>query len=373
MASSFVLVFTSKVTNIQLFGVMLMSAQSGIGEGSILALSQSYSQKQHCLVAWSSGTGFAGPAGYLFTLLIVSPFGRKGAFWSGCLLAIGYIFSFFCVLSPPVLDKLRDQPPPPPMTVLEGGDRGTPDDGNHGGDGGGGSYDDDTKCHSRYDMHSRASEEEAPFNSHAINPEKAKYGADDERVQGPNSMSLQDKMKFTAGLWPYTIPLFVVYFAEYSLQAGAWTAIGIPDVASAADRQQFYTYSNFLYQWGVFVSRSSGACFQFNLKMLWAFPMLQCLFFAFFVVVADAHMMYTWGLLFPCFLTGLIGGAVYVNAYTLINHEIEPSMRELALSGASAADSFGIGMSNIVSLFVQACLFQANGIEDQADMGCPWQ
>lgn len=29
-----------------------------------------------------------------------------------------------------------------------------------------------------------------------------------------------------AVLWPYMVPLALVYFAEYAMQSGAWTAIG---------------------------------------------------------------------------------------------------------------------------------------------------
>ena len=37
-------------------------------------------------------------------------------------------------------------------------------------------------------------------------------------------------------LWPYMVPLFVVYTAEYAMQSGTWAAMGIPSVQSAEDR-----------------------------------------------------------------------------------------------------------------------------------------
>jgi type IV secretory pathway VirB6-like protein len=51
------------------------------------------------------------------------------------------------------------------------------------------------------------------------------------------------------------------YFAEYAMQSGAWAAIGFPESDSDA-RGQFYTYANWCYQGGVFISRSSGLLFQ---------------------------------------------------------------------------------------------------------------
>ena len=32
-------------------------------------------------------------------------------------------------------------------------------------------------------------------------------------------------------LWPYMVPLLLVYFAEYAMQSGTWTAIGKTSLA----------------------------------------------------------------------------------------------------------------------------------------------
>ena len=54
-----------------------------------------------------------------------------------------------------------------------------------------------------------------------------------------------------------------------------------------------------------------------------------------------------------CFV-GLLGGAVYVNAFTLLAKEVEPSLREFSLSAASLADSVGIALADICGIMVQA-------------------
>ena len=56
-------------------------------------------------------------------------------------------------------------------------------------------------------------------------------------------------------LWQYMIPLFVVYMAEYMMQAGVWPAIGFP-VTSTSAIAQFYHYANWTYQVGAFLFRS---------------------------------------------------------------------------------------------------------------------
>lgn len=40
------------------------------------------------------------------------------------------------------------------------------------------------------------------------------------------SMNFRQRLQATCRLWPYMVPLFLVYFAEYAMQSGTWTAIG---------------------------------------------------------------------------------------------------------------------------------------------------
>ena len=58
----------------------------------------------------------------------------------------------------------------------------------------------------------------------------------------------------------------------------------------------------------------------------------------------------------PCFVTGLLGGGVYVNAFKLVAKDAPPGMVEFGLTAASVGDSFGILGSDIAGIFVQACL-----------------
>jgi len=69
---------------------------------------------------------------------------------------------------------------------------------------------------------------------------------------------------------------------------------------------------------------------------------------------------------------GLLGGAVYVNAFVLINRDVPKAKREFALSAVAVADSTGILLADVMSLWWQWCLFAANGIADQADGKCPF-
>jgi len=119
------------------------------------------------------------------------------------------------------------------------------------------------------------------------------------------------------------------------------------------------------------LSRSSGTIFKASLTTLWILPGIQFSLLLFFIwVVAIHHIWYSWSLLILCFLAGLLGGGVYVNAYTRINSDIPAEQNEFALSSASVADSFGIILADVTGLFIQSCLYMFNNIPG-AEVSCP--
>lgn len=52
-------------------------------------------------------------------------------------------------------------------------------------------------------------------------------------------------------------------------------------------------------------------------------------------------------------LAGLLGGAVYVNAFTLISKNIDPRYREFSLAAASLGDSLGIAFADVFGILIQ--------------------
>ena len=72
---------------------------------------------------------------------------------------------------------------------------------------------------------------------------------------------------------------------------------------------------------------------------------------------------YTYSLLLLCLCAGLLGGAVYVQGFSLLSRETAPEKRELALVTASIADTLGIMASDVAGLVIQGCLYRANGLE----------
>ncbi len=55
--------------------------------------------------------------------------------------------------------------------------------------------------------------------------------------------------------------------------------------------------------------------------------------------------------------TGLLGGAVYVNAFTLISRHVDPLMREFSLAAASLGDSLGIVFADVAGVLIQVSAY----------------
>jgi battenin len=212
-------------------------------------------------------------------------------------------------------------------------------------------------------------------------------------LQGQNLFEVHEmttKQRFdfvVTELWPYMTPLFVVYVAEYSLQSGTWTAIGFPSVQDRDARSRFFVFSNWMYQLGVFVSRSSGTLFTAPMSVLWLMPMLQVAnVFLYWHVAATARddydsngakyndlgFMYQSSFLYAGALyAGLLGGAVYVHGYKRICKDLPLQYREFALAATSFAECLGIVIADVLGLIIQSCLYKIHGLQNEAVLRCP--
>ena len=320
---------------LQLGGVLLCSVQSSLGEASLLALASRYPARGRAAVsAWSSGTGFAGIFGYAWVFLCTkalrfSPAGTQTA-------ALAALPTSFALAFSALLKGARVRPAG--RRVVAGEGDGVPSSA--------GDADDDVDD-----------------------------GAD--RVSAPRAveMSAWTRVGFGLSLWPVTGAIFAVYFSEYAMQSGVWASMGFPSPNGphgAKRRDAFYLYANWLYQCGVLCSRSSGflTTRQVPKSALWAMALAQCGLLVFFAVDAADHFWYDSSLFALCFVVGLFGGAVYVYGFRSLSATSEGALAELAMPvGAFAADA-GTFASNVVGLYLQACLYDANQI--QAKTAVEW-
>lgn len=394
MSSSYAMVALNTTRTLQLTGVVLASLQGALGEATCLSMSSFYSSPKATITMWSSGTGAAGIFGYLWvnSLHVFGGFSFFTTLMAAQVTVAAFLAAFFVLLESPearakqvkelidadeqlvgaAMDALDSSQPSFSSYLSFSGSRSGNLEEGAAAAGGGAAAAANVRSNASGSS-TRDSNETTGLLYQERNPQNLQYSPPRRTLSKSskaNRMSTQERFSQFLSLWPYTVPLFLVYAAEYVMQAGVWASIGIPDVGSAENRQTFYSLSNFMYQTGVFLSRSSGMVWSANKKILWIMPIAQVALLVFFVSVAVTHFWYSWMLLIPAGCAGLLGGAVYVNAFTLLAREVEPQYREFSLGAASVADSAGIAVADIGAIFIQGCLFKANGLVGVADFAC---
>jgi len=327
----------------QLLGVALASAQSGLGEASLLALAgacDASRAKPACLSCFSSGTGVAGVFGFFYTFLLNDLLGLSLPIT--LVLATLLAAMYFGVYNRYLWGYKGMNCRVIRMSNL-------------------GEYIRTT---------SSPLEDDDQLMDESDHPEGIDVFHDESMppLLKIHEMTTFQRLILTFSLYPYMIPLFVVYAAEYTMQSGTWTAIGFP-ITSETARSDFYFAANWAYQAGVFVSRSSGTLFTAPLWFIWLMPALQVLNVAIFWVVAVHHVLYSWWLLVGCFYVGLLGGAVYVHVFTRICVDV-PAYTEFALSATSVAADIGVVAADVMGVFIQSCLYAINGLQGAA-VTCP--
>mmetsp|Transcript_16195 Transcript_16195/g.27139 ORF Transcript_16195/g.27139 Transcript_16195/m.27139 type:complete len:418 (+) Transcript_16195:273-1526(+) len=367
MACSFFFVSLGQIMDnnlaVQLFGIVLGSVQSGFGEASFLALAAFFPSRL-ALTAWSSGTGFAGIFGYSWVIIFTVFIGTSFQLATLCALVLPlcFVFNYKMMITDPHIARDR-------ILSSEGARAKSL------------SSDPDCDLSKLKTLSSDSDSSDSSTSNNDVelllrSPSSAGSGSpssgEDTTLQGVQAgdlslaasrMTTRQRMRATLELWPFMVPLFVVYFAEYAMQSGVWAAIGFP-VDSENARDLFYEYSNWMYQAGVLVSRSSGVLWQADLRALWTMPALQVAFLVFFLLNAYYMFWYSWSLLALCFCVGLLGGAVYVNGFALISEKVPPHLKEFSLSAASIADSIGIACANIAGIFIQKALYDYHDLSD---------
>ena len=219
MGTSFLVVASFHTVTLQLVGVALASAQCGLGEASLLALAglcDSQRSSKHCITCFSSGTGLAGVFGFLWKCVWDDwlGFSLRQTLWMASILVMIYIMVYVKNLWD--VDDILMKPPREEILELVEEDGIMMDDNVV--------EDDGLKVSS--DSSSDDEQEESS-------------------VQRVEEMNSSERFRLVLSLYPYMVPLFLVYAAEYVLQSGAWSAIGFP-VTSMRARDEFFEYSNWM-------------------------------------------------------------------------------------------------------------------------------
>jgi len=313
---------------------------------------------------WASGTGFAGVFGYAWVAVGHYMLGLSftTVLLGATCLAAGWWWTFsFALEHPRTLDSARGLGTSlrPSEPTAEAGCEGAPDTDAVGAD--------------REPLLGRGSPLPAaeslgvrPRARAATDSRASSTGRD---VEGEGWEEERSIDKAVGGLrrplWMFMVPLFVVYAAEYAMQTGPWSAMGFP-VTDRYRRELAYEFATWMYQLGVFLARSSGMFWHLGLEWLWIMPTAQACLLVFFIANALWQWWQSWSLLSLCLVTGLLGGGVYVTAFTLIASHTRPEAKESSLYMAAMANTSGILVADVAGLFIQGCIFKRHGLPGAA-------
>ncbi|KAM0660824.1 hypothetical protein ACHAPH_003437 [Verticillium nonalfalfae] len=319
----------SKSVPVKMAGVILASLSSGGGELSFLGLTHYYGPMS--LAGWGSGTGAAGLVGAGLYVAMTDWWGfgvQNTLLFSACLPAVMF-FSFFVVLPKgPLRQNAKDKN----YTAV-------PDE----------DLDDD-------DL------EDIPQGAAssallAPGPASTAVAYSSHEGTAAASTSLKANLRRAKKLFvPYMLPLLLVYIAEYTINQGVAPTLLFPLAGTPFKAlREFYPMYGFLYQLGVFISRSSIPFIRIH--RLYVPSFLQIGNLGFLAAHAVLNFVPTVYLVFIIiFWEGLLGGAVYVNTFAEIMDTVPSEEREFSLSATSVSDSGGICIAGLLSIFVEVRL-----------------
>ncbi|VDO96239.1 unnamed protein product [Heligmosomoides polygyrus] len=286
---SFIVVGTSSNVSVALFGVVVASWGSGLGEISYLALA-SYFDSQ-VISMWSSGTGGAGIIGAMAYAILTDPLmlhlSPQITLYS--MLVIPVIFAYTLVFFPSSSILFF-------MVIYDQG---------------------------------------------LINV-----------VIGRGTHGLRKKFMSVTPLFKYMIPLIVVYFAEYFINQGLMELLEFDcSHGFGLTPQSQYRWYQVLYQVGVFISRSSSDLIALPGEVLPVLALLQVLNATILYCEAVSRFVSHISILFCVIIyEGLLGGASYVNTFRVLHEEVPADRKEFSMAFVSISDTFGILLAGFTAI-----------------------
>jgi battenin len=156
---------------------------------------------------------------------------------------------------------------------------------------------------------------------------------------------------------PYMIPLFMVYFAEYTINQGVAPTLLFPlEESPFTEYRAFYPMYAALYQTGVFISRSSLPFIRLR-RTLYLPTLIQVAVLSLLTLHAMYPFIPSVYIMFVIItIEGLIGGLVYVSAFADIREEVPIEEREFSLGVVALADSVGILCAGVAGAALETAL-----------------
>lgn len=297
----------------KILGICMASLSSGLGELTFLQLTHYYTEL-YSIGGFSTGTGMAGLGGSFVFLLLTNIIGMET--WVTLLVfsvvPFGFLVLFYFTLPAPNADYALYEPLP---TVV-----------------------DDSLSHRNRDLKLHISK------------------------------TIKDIMPL---LKPYMLPLCSVYVFEYVINQGISPTLLFPleELPSWLFKlyRDLYVVYGFLYQLGVFISRSS-VNFGIRIKKLYLLSLLQLINVIILIYQSIYNIPFTsvWLLLVLILYEGLLGGFAYVNTFVSVSEETTKSKREFSMGCVGMSDSLGIVIAGIINYWLETklCSIQVSNGRD---------
>lgn len=187
-----------------------------------------------------------------------------------------------------------------------------------------------------------------------------------------SSLTFRDKLRLARPLFlPFMLPLFTVYFAEYTINTGIAPtllySVPTPDHHGVFSHiikslKDYYPFYQLTYQIFVFFSRSSIAILRFPPmpKSLISLPSLIQVFIFSIILLESSHQIlsnlvtseFIYTVIFALIsLEGICGGLAYVSAFYWLS--LEDDHKEFKIGCVGFADTIGILCASLFSSWLE--------------------
>lgn len=337
-----------------LFGIVLASLASGLGETTFLQLSHYYNNKNLNIAihGWSSGTGGAGLVGAGLILLLTTVI-KLPIDWvlRGCaLFPMIHFWVYYGYLPSPTIDSINSSGNEENVQLIS----------NENND------NNDNTVNER-DTNIHVGDDQILDFENTIDLVDI-FESKDNNTHTSSKLSFNQLFKKIGKyFFIFMLPLSLVYFAEYTINQGVAPTMLFPlhETPFTTFRDSYVVYGT-IYQIGVFISRSSGSYVRFgnlySMGFLQILNLVLCILQSIYFFIPNI-----WIIFILILYEGLLGGAAYVNTFMNVSEQISIHEREFALGCVGISDSFGIVLAASINLWLEPTL-----CEYQVSTGRDW-
>ena len=166
-------------------------------------------------------------------------------------------------------------------------------------------------------------------------------------------MTFKQKIQSLRPISIYLVSFFLVYVSEYMINQSTNAVIDF----EGAYEGYFYEFSQFAYQLGVFLSRSSLPLFKLPSYLVPVPSALQFLFLVLYCFEAEYTFINNfWVMMVLTFVEGLFGGLVYISGMYWVSVLSNKKTKEFRMSISSLFNTAGVVLASCIGMWLEPFL-----------------